>query len=681
MAKYGSFQYGTAKTYGASAVTEGGLVTWVLSIDWDDDGVFDGSSEAARLVGLNCKAGREFYLSAGGSGFDHMRPANVTLKLDNFDRRYDPRNASSPLYPNVTRGHKVQIRVRDNENDVFYTVFTGVLDDIRPVYTRGGGDVTFECVGFLQQLLDTELTATAARINTTIHNALVALLDDVKYPGGILLDAETQPVPSFGPVDQKAGEVAMSLADAGLGTFFVDRTGRARYYSRNHSSFTEHNLDQAQMGVEIETTQPWDNRFNEIRVTGYNQIYQQGAVIYYLSTPVRVESGTPVTIYPKYPPARDVQVSGIEGNDAIDGNGTDITEDLAYTASLGIAGGSVVVTPTATGYITNLEIRGRAFGSSPEEFSESDTTLDPEIHGLKRFKLDTPYLQDRNYASEFVGILGSDNDFLYGEREAFRVTIRGRPDIQFGYELLDVINLTSDYLDVDGAYYVLGYEIKSIDNMQDIETILYLDTILQDATSITAAGIETAQQQAPTGYQNPAGDPETLNTSPELPLTSRCCALYGSVVLSPTGTGYMTFTTEITDPDDMITAPSAIVTIPEDGQYFLTANSRFNCTYGYSGVGDTTGLLAARLTIYFYKNDVNIDANFGESSARFYKYGSNWFAQAQSTNFTIQDLVAGDQIKFYYNASLSGTPDTAWSGGGTGVVMHVMINKVKGATA
>lgn len=679
MAKYGSFQYGTSETYGASAVTETGLVTWVLSVDWDDDGSFDGSSEANRLVFIRVKAGREHYLSEGGNGFDHMRPATASLTLDNFDRRYDPRNTSGALYPNVKRGHKVQLRLRDNDNDVFYTLFTGILDDIRPDYTRGGGDVKFECTGYLQQLNNTELTASSARINTTITGAIEALLFDVQFPGAKLLDSDTQPVPSFGPVDQKAGDVAADLADAALGTFFVDRFGRARFYSRSHSSWTEHTIDQAQMGVEIETTQPWDSQFNEIRITSHNQIYKQGAVIFYLSTPVRVESGVPVTLYPKYPPSRDVQLATIEGNSDIDGNGSDISANLATSASLGIAGGTIVVTPSATGYITNVEIRGRSFGSSPEEFSETDTTNPSSRHGLKRFKLDTPYLQDRNYASEFVGFLGSDNDFLYGERDAFIVTIKGRPDLQFGYDLLDKANTTIDYLDVDDTYYVLGYQYEG--EPQDITTTLFLDKILLDNTAITAAGIETAQQQAPTGYQNPAGDPETLNSDPELPISSKVCSVYGSDTLDASLTdAYVTFDTEDSDPDGMITVPSTTITIPEDGYYYIQGTVNYKIQYVYSGVGDTTGVLGGALTISIYKNDSPHDSTFIETKDRMVAVfgGSNfWMCLSQKSNQRVWLFSAGDTLKFYYNVGVNGTPDTAFSQGY--VRIYVVVGRVRGA--
>ena len=102
MAKYGTaFKYGTAEKYGTAGATEGGEVTWVLMVDWDANGIFDGTNEADRLIDFRMMRGIKHYLSASGTGFAPMRGGTATLTLDNYDRRYDPRCSSSPLYGNL----------------------------------------------------------------------------------------------------------------------------------------------------------------------------------------------------------------------------------------------------------------------------------------------------------------------------------------------------------------------------------------------------------------------------------------------------------------------------------------------------------------------------------------------------------------------------------------------------
>ena len=83
MARYNTFLYGTNETYGASAVTEGGNVTWILLVDWDNSGSYDGTNEADKLKNCSIVRGRQNYLSEQGGGFEHMRPGKAVLTLDN----------------------------------------------------------------------------------------------------------------------------------------------------------------------------------------------------------------------------------------------------------------------------------------------------------------------------------------------------------------------------------------------------------------------------------------------------------------------------------------------------------------------------------------------------------------------------------------------------------------------
>ena len=81
MARYSTFTYNGDK-YGASAVTETGDVTWILQVDWDGDGSFDGTNEAGRLIDVKIKRGNEYYLSPRGRGIAPMKGGTGTLTLD-----------------------------------------------------------------------------------------------------------------------------------------------------------------------------------------------------------------------------------------------------------------------------------------------------------------------------------------------------------------------------------------------------------------------------------------------------------------------------------------------------------------------------------------------------------------------------------------------------------------------
>lgn len=653
MARYSSFKYSDEK-YGASTVTEAGSVTWIVNVDWDDDKVFDGTSEGDKLLKISLKRGRERYLASSGDGFEKMRPGKATLILDNKDRRYDPRNASSPLYPNVSPGKQVYIRVRDNANDETYTIFRGLIDDIIPIMEPGGGKVQIECKDFLQVLNDTKLSTLSGRINTNITGALRALLYDASFPSPLWLDEDTQPVIAFGVVDANAGQMACDLAEAALGTFFINKIGRACFYSRNHSDFVTHTIGQAEIGSEIQLSQPWDGVFNSVKVIAHNQIKKLPSVIYFLSNPIAVTSGNSYTIYPKYNAAMDVQISKLEGNTAKDGTGTAITVSIS-AATLGQAGGSVTVLASGNGYITKLEIRGRQYAESPEEFSEN-VAADMLKHGLKQFTLDNQFLQDRNYASEFVGILGTDNDFLYTARNALAIRIFSRPDIQYKFDLLDKVALTVAALDISDTFYVLGIEHKNRGaNMQDIETTIYLDKILQDSTSITPAEVDEEQQDAPPGYEDPGGDPggtdEGESTSGAL--TSHYCCHGLSTGIKYPLTSYSSYETVIIkgapiNPDSMIVDNDPYIHIKDDGYYSININGFLTFYFvnqAFENVEENT--VGAYPTIYL--NDIAYTSSptalpYGLS--RVGSKGGNFGAAVPITGNIIYPLSLNDTIRF-----------------------------------
>jgi hypothetical protein len=143
MARYGQFKYGGAK-YGAVATSN---LLWSVEVDWDNDSYFDGSSEAGRLLSISLSRGRDGQFSAGGDGsakLQRMQTGQCTIKLDNYDRRFDPWYTSSPLYPNVQPGRGMRIRVKNGNTGSVYGVFLGKIDDIqsgKPITDLHAGDL------------------------------------------------------------------------------------------------------------------------------------------------------------------------------------------------------------------------------------------------------------------------------------------------------------------------------------------------------------------------------------------------------------------------------------------------------------------------------------------------------------------------------------------------------------
>lgn len=84
---------------------------WVVEFDWNDDGSYE-ADETARVTALRVERGRSDPLGAFTAG-------KLLITLENYDRRYDPYNYESAIYPDVMPRRRVRVRVID------YTTLSG----------------------------------------------------------------------------------------------------------------------------------------------------------------------------------------------------------------------------------------------------------------------------------------------------------------------------------------------------------------------------------------------------------------------------------------------------------------------------------------------------------------------------------------------------------------------------
>ena len=140
--RFGTYnKFGTTNKFGASTLDTNLL--WSVEVDWNADGVFDGTNEARYMRGIRVQRGRTRYIALDGQGFEKLQTGVCYIELDNSNGRYDGWNTASPLYPNVNYGKDVRIRVRDYVGGSFYPVFFGSIQDIQPfVDSNGDAKVT-----------------------------------------------------------------------------------------------------------------------------------------------------------------------------------------------------------------------------------------------------------------------------------------------------------------------------------------------------------------------------------------------------------------------------------------------------------------------------------------------------------------------------------------------------------
>ena len=111
--------------------------TYVLAVDWNNDGDFSDSGEdiTARTMALEWKRGNDYASQLIGKSVAGVLRAT----LNNVSNDYSTFNASSALYGNFLPGRKVKLT--GNDGSTTRTLWTGFLDNIQPVPSATGANV------------------------------------------------------------------------------------------------------------------------------------------------------------------------------------------------------------------------------------------------------------------------------------------------------------------------------------------------------------------------------------------------------------------------------------------------------------------------------------------------------------------------------------------------------------
>lgn len=256
-AVYGVTTYHT-EYYGASP-TSPATFRWGVEVDWDGDGVFDGTNEATRLLQIQCDRGRKNWLQPNGQGFYPISVGTCHITLDNYDGRYDAWNTSSPLYPNVTYGRDVRIRVVDVSDETSYNVFYGVIADIVPSGYGANAVVKITIEDGLRYLRNVYVSggedpyAVYIAINEVLMNSL--------WPSrwGTSIDTAGADLIDYWEIDgtKSALDEILEIADSFYGNFFIAANGEATYKDKVTipASITDYPADV--LLKDIGNPQPW----------------------------------------------------------------------------------------------------------------------------------------------------------------------------------------------------------------------------------------------------------------------------------------------------------------------------------------------------------------------------------------------------------------------------------------
>lgn len=485
--RFGSWnEFGTSNTFGAS--TFDASLAWGFEVDWDGDGVFDGSNETLRVCGFTSKRGRTSMLKSTGEGYESIPTGQAVITLWNDDGRYDAWNSASPLYPNVTRGKEVRIRVRDltASSETIDNVFYGVIADILPMYGERPKVNIYVDDGFSRLRNKARV---ALQTGITVDTAIGAVLDAVNWSSrwGRSLAVSGDTIPYFyGSGDRSAADECESLANSFLGNFFIAADGSARYITRTTIGSSVADFDQSEASKDIRNPQPWENYRNVVRLTTHVRNSTGSALLYeQFGDAVSIASGETLTDFVSLTfngasvPALslDTPVANVDYtiNSAANGSGSDVSGSCTVTVTrLGDRAKRVIVNSSgATAYVTSFQITGEAIyerNVSDVYYPRDPTTVDDP----SEFFMDLPWQQNVNTAISFADLLGP---FLAGQHPFPVIEIESNYSKQFPIELFDVVTFTSNKLGIGGRSFRVGaIEHASLDeSLQRFKTSFYLE--------------------------------------------------------------------------------------------------------------------------------------------------------------------------------------------------------------
>ncbi len=491
--RYGdpAYPYNTpSRLYGAGSESDG-ITRWAIEVDWNNDGIFDGSNEAKYTIGLSTDRGRQSYIRVSDDdkavGFEHVQIGRAVITFKNLNDRFTPGNTSSDLYPNVQRGRAV--RIRSFYNGVFKPIMAGKIADVK-VFTGKRNQVQLVVEGAMKKLATAD-TKISVQQNVDIDDAIGLILDEAGWPtlwGRSLED--TSDVLSYWWSNNKAITEINNLADAELGVFFEAADGKATYYSRHHSNTPILTLTQEELSTDIEELQPREVIRNKINVISHPPILRTSVVLWTLAdTPLilageSLNSGNGVFATYQYnnnavsavnvitpAPTTDYLV-----NTAPDGSGIDLTSSCTVTEFTDFGTASKIIIENNSlfdGYLVLLKVRGDAIDqSSPSRVTIEDTDSQDDFEVLE-FTLDSEWLQSTGLANDIARWL---NSFMPLPQNFLRVKLRGRPDIQYEADLFSVVDQSIAKKGIDRNFKIIFIKHNWInDNGQDVETTWYYE--------------------------------------------------------------------------------------------------------------------------------------------------------------------------------------------------------------
>ena len=478
--RYQTFTYGSQK-YGASGSPH---ILWAVEIDWDADGIFDGTNEARYVTNLTATRGRQYYINPNGDGFQPMTVGRIDITLDNSSRRFDPWFTHGPLYGKILPGRKARVWLRYQDQD--YPVMAGYVSDPQPIsgdYSR----VKLTILDGVQYLVENPVSV-LLRQNISYADAIGAILDAIDWPTvwGRSLETGIAELPYWWADGENSQTAIQFLVDAALGTFFVAADGKARFYSRNHISTSVLSTDQVDFGRQIIIQQPWEVVRNLVRIAVHPLTVQSPGDLWTMGDKPFINPGESLTVFANFSylgaecPAINVvtpvATTDYLANTASDGSGTDLTASITIQMTVFSKTAKIVITNNSASlaYVTLLKVRGDAITEVDTTTVEAHDLASQAAFGKHEFALDTPWMRNINNAKAFADMIKVS---MALPRSFPQVMLEGRPDIQFTPDLFDAVTVHLESMGINDDFRLGRIEHQWLESTgQSVRTIWKLET-------------------------------------------------------------------------------------------------------------------------------------------------------------------------------------------------------------
>lgn len=480
---YNQQKYGQQLYYG-SASPDAALL-WTFQVAWD--GSYSGINEASRMIDFNVSRGRDFMLAPNG-GFEPFQQASATIVLDNSDLRYDPRNTSSPLYPNILPGKLARLKVKDTSTGDNFAVFFGIISDIKP-YNKGLTKIVHieltDALGWLKGRNVRTFSYTGIQYDNL--STLIAKTIQSDYPSSEwpVNSYTSNTLPRFWLWNEEMLKAQNDLALAEFGNFFHSRTGSLNFTPSGYTWVSTTDIDEDELLVDISLPQPWENIRNTASVYCY-PVERETTITtcWGIGEEIVIAAGQTINLDAifRYQNFNNVALTGfsfiVTFTSSTGGGGSSLsyslTTDTPYSAGVPLI---FTNTSASTGYLSRLDIQGQPYYVPYKKVARAQDATSVGKYGIRDITIDTPWIQEFDYAQDYANYLVSA---LSNPLDFPTILIEHRPQIQFGLDLYRYrVHLTSSVYNIDGYFRVGKIEHRPTNaTCQSIITKMKLEPVL-----------------------------------------------------------------------------------------------------------------------------------------------------------------------------------------------------------